>query len=195
MTEPNERETKARKLIEAAGIEPESLLGAIFMSVPTHPQKTAVRSYAASPIKRQRPRPPSCARICLSRRARRRSSDQEARHMIEHNPPDEEILWEIDDRIGRGRMQPATPAEIEEAARRIAAVIAEYPVRYRNVVETVKSCATTFYATLTGIMPGDRGLVMSHEEAIAAAERDEVFDERSLAKSGTLGHRVLSMLS
>jgi hypothetical protein len=134
--------------------------------------------------------------------------------MIEHNPHDEEILWEIDDRIGRGRMQPATPAEIEEAARRIAAAIAKCPVRYRNVVETVKSCATTFYATPTGIMPGDRGLGMLHEEEIAAAERlfdaimssleedalraipdDEVFDEQYLAKTGTLGHRVLSMLT
>jgi len=76
------------------------------------------------------------------------------------------------------------------------------------------TCATTFYFTLTGIMPGDPGLGMSHEEAIAAAERlfdavmssleedalraipdDEVFDERYLAKTGTLGHRVLSMLT
>jgi hypothetical protein len=54
---------------------------------------------------------------------------------------------------------------------------------------------------------------MSHEAAIAAAERlfdeimaaleddalqaiidDSVFDERRLAKTGSLGHRVLSML-
>ena len=133
--------------------------------------------------------------------------------MIEHNPSDEEILWAIDDRIVEGCMMPATPAEIEEAARRIAAVIAEYPARYRNVVETMKSCATAFYFTLTGYA-GDRGLGMSHEEAIAAAERlfdaimsaleedalqaisdDVVFDERYLAKTGTLGHRVLSMLT
>jgi hypothetical protein len=134
--------------------------------------------------------------------------------MTERNPTDEDILWAIDDCIVQGRMMPATPAEIEEAARRIAAVIAEYPVRYRNLVETVKSCATAFYLTLTGIEPGDRGLGMSHTEAIAAAERlfdaimsaleedalraisdDEVFDERYLAKAGTLGHRVLSMLT
>jgi hypothetical protein len=111
-------------------------------------------------------------------------------------------------------LQPDTPADIEEAARRIAAVIAEYPLRFRNVVEAVKCGASAFHARLNGIIPEDRGLGLSDEEAISAAERlfdaimaaleedalqaildDEVFDERYLAKSGSLGHRVLSMLT
>jgi hypothetical protein len=134
--------------------------------------------------------------------------------MTEHD--DEEALNRISDRIGRGHMRPETPADIEEAARRIAAVIAEHPLRYRNVIEAVKACACVFEATLTGefaaLDPGR--VVMSEEEAMAAAERffdaimsaldedalqaitdDEVFDERYLAKSGSLGHRVLSMLT
>jgi hypothetical protein len=134
--------------------------------------------------------------------------------MIERDPYDEDALYDISVRIGRGRMQPETPADIAEAARRIAAVIAEYPLRYRNVIEAVKSCATTFYATLTGRMLGDPGrVVMSDEEAMAAAKRffdaimlaldedalqaipdDTTFDARYLAKTGSLGHRVLSML-
>ena len=130
--------------------------------------------------------------------------------MTEHD--DEEALNRISDRIGRGHLRPETPADIEESARRIAAVIAEHPLRYRNVIEAVKACACVFEATLTGTMPGSVA-VMSDEEAMAAAERffdaimaaleedalqaildDEVFDERYLAKSGSLGHRVLSML-
>jgi hypothetical protein len=133
--------------------------------------------------------------------------------MTEHD--DEEALNRISDRIGRGHMRPKTPADIEESARRIAAVIAEHPLRYRNVIEAVKACACVFEDTLTGefaaLDPGR--VVMSDEEAMAAAERlfdaimaaleedalqaildDEVFDERYLAKSGSLGHRVLSML-
>ena len=131
--------------------------------------------------------------------------------MTEHD--DEEALDRISDRIGRGRLLPDTPADIEEAARRIAAVIAEYPLRFRNVVEAVKCSASAFHARLSGIFPEDRGLGLSDEEANSAAERlfdaimaaleedalqaildDEVFDERYLAKSGSLGHRVLSML-
>ena len=119
----------------------------------------------------------------------------------------------ICDRISRGRLQPDTPADIEEAARRIAAVIAEYPLRFRNMVEAVKRSASAFHARLSGIFPEDRGLGLSDKEANAAAERlfdaimaaleedalqavldDEVFDERRLAKTGSLGHRVLSML-
>src|SRR5262249_54269562 len=75
--------------------------------------------------------------------------------MTEHE--DEEVMDRIASRIGRGRLLPDTPANIEEAARRIAALIAEYPLRYRNVVEIVKSCASTFYAVLTGVFPEDRG--------------------------------------
>ena len=131
--------------------------------------------------------------------------------MTEHD--DEEALNRISDRIVRGRLQPDTPADIEEAARRIAAVIAEYPLRFRNMVEAVKCSASAFHARLSGIFPEDRGLGLSGEEAISATERlfdaimaaleedalqaildDEVFDERYLAKSGSLGHRVLSML-
>ena len=131
--------------------------------------------------------------------------------MTEHD--DEEASNRISDRIGRGRLQPDTPANIEEAARRIAAVIAEYPLRFRNMVEAVKRSASAFHARLSGIFPEDRGLGLSDEEANSAAERlfdaimaaleedalqaipdDEVFDERYLAKSGSLGHRVLSML-
>ena len=58
--------------------------------------------------------------------------------MTEHD--DEEALNRISDRIGRGHMRPETPADIEESARRIAAVIAEHPLRYRNVIEAVKAC-------------------------------------------------------
>jgi hypothetical protein len=131
--------------------------------------------------------------------------------MTEHD--DEEALNRISDRIGRERLQPDTPADIEEAARRIAAVIAEYPLRFRNVVDAVKCSASAFHARLSGIFPEDRDLGLSDEEANSAAERlfdaimaaleddalqaildDEVFDERYLAKSGSLGHRVLSML-
>jgi hypothetical protein len=132
--------------------------------------------------------------------------------MIERDPYDEDALNDISDRINRGHMRPETPADIEESARRIAAVIAEHPLRYRNVIEAVKACACVFEAILTGTMPG-RVAVMSDERAMAAAERffdaivsvldqdalqaitdDEVFDERYLAKTGSLGHRVLSML-
>ena len=131
--------------------------------------------------------------------------------MTEHD--DEETLNRISDRIVRGRLQPDTPADIEEAARRIAAVIAEYPLRFRNVVDAVKCSASAFHARLNGIILGDHGLGLSDKEANSAAERlfdaimaaleedalqaildDEVFDERYLAKSGSLGHRVLSML-
>jgi uncharacterized protein (DUF849 family) len=132
--------------------------------------------------------------------------------MIERDPYDEDALNDIADRINRGHMRPETPADIEESARRIAAVIAEHPLRYRNVIEAVKACACVFEAILTGTMPG-RVAVMSEEEAMAAAERffdaivstlnadalqaitdDEFFDERYLAKTGSLGHRVFSML-
>ena len=131
--------------------------------------------------------------------------------MTEHD--DEEALNRISDRIVRGRLQPDTPADIEEAARLIAAVIAEYPLRFRNMVEAVKCSASAFHAQLSGIFPEDRGLGLSDEEANSAAERlfdaimaaleedalqavldDEAFDERRLAKTGSLGHRVLSML-
>jgi len=133
--------------------------------------------------------------------------------MIERDQPDDEdALWEISGRIGEH--MPETPADIKPAARRIAAVIAEYPLRYRAMVEEVKSVATVFYAGATGIMPGDPDPGrMSHKAAIDAAERlfdeimaaleddalqaiidDSVFDERRLAKTGSLGHRVLSML-
>jgi len=133
--------------------------------------------------------------------------------MIERDQPDDEdALWEISGLIGEH--MPETPADIKPAARRIAAVIAEYPLRYRGVVEAVKSVATVFYAGATGIMRGDPDPGrMSHEAAIDAAERlfdeimaaleddalqaiidDSVFDERRLAKTGSLGHRVLSML-
>ena len=113
----------------------------------------------------------------------------------------------ISDRIARGRLLPDTPADIEEAARLIAAVIAEYPLRFRNMVEAVKCSASAFHARLSSIFPEDRGPGLSDEEANSAAERlfdaimedalqaildDEVFDERNLAKSGRLGHRVLS---
>jgi hypothetical protein len=122
-------------------------------------------------------------------------------------------LNRISDRIVRGRLQPDTPADIEEAARRIVAVIAEYPLRFRNVVDAVKCSASASHARLNGIIPENRGLGLSDEEADSAAERlfdaiiaaleedalqaildDEVFDERYLAKGGSLGHRVLSML-
>ena len=133
--------------------------------------------------------------------------------MIERDQPvDEDALWEISGRIGEH--MPETPADIKPAARRIAAVIAEYPLRYRTVVEAVKSGATAFYARATGIIPGDPDPGrMSHEAAIDAAERlfdeimaalkedalqaiidDTAFDERRLAKTGSLGHRVFSML-
>ena len=106
--------------------------------------------------------------------------------------------------------QPLEPLEAQ-----VAAVIAEQPLRYRNVIEAVKACACVFEATLTGEFAArDPGrVVMSEEEAMAAAERfvdaimsaldedvllaitdDGVFDERYLAKTGSLGHRVLSML-
>ena len=129
--------------------------------------------------------------------------------MTEHD--DEDALWKISGRIGEH--MPETPADIKPAARRIAAVIAEYPLRFRNVVDAVKCSASAFHARLSGIFPEDRGLGLSDEEANSAAERlfdaimaaleedalqaildDEVFDERYLAKSGSLGHRVLSML-
>ena len=134
--------------------------------------------------------------------------------MAEHD--DEEALNRISDRIGRGHMRPETPADIEESARRIAAVIAEHPLRYRNVIEAVKACACVFHATLTGTFLGDPdpgSVVMSDEEAMAAAEHffnaimsaldedaleaildDDAFDARYLARTGSLGHRVLSML-
>ena len=131
--------------------------------------------------------------------------------MTEHD--DEEALNRISDRIVRGRLQPDTPADIEEAARCIAAIIAEYPLRFRDVVEAVRCSASTFDARLNGIFPGDRGLGLSDEEAISAPEcmfdaimaaldedasqailDDEVIDERYLAKGGSLGHLVLSML-
>ena len=135
--------------------------------------------------------------------------------MTEHD--DEETLNRISDRILRGHVRPEAPADIEESARRIAAIIAEHPLRYRNVIEAVKACACVFHDTLTGTPLGDAdpgSVVISDEEAMAAAERffdaimlaleedalqaildDEVFDERYLAKSGSLGHRVLSMLT
>ena len=91
--------------------------------------------------------------------------------MAEHD--DEEALNRISDRINRGHMRPETPADIEESARRIAAVIAEHPLRYRNVIEAVKACACVFEAALTGefaaLDPGR--IVISEEEAMAAAER------------------------
>jgi hypothetical protein len=135
--------------------------------------------------------------------------------MIERDPYDEDALNDISNRIGRGHMLPETPADIEESARRIAAVIAEYPLRFRNVVDAIKCCATAFYAYArrTRGIPEHRGLGLSDEEANSAAERlfdailaaleddalqaildDEVFDERYLAKPGSLGHRVFSML-
>ena len=96
--------------------------------------------------------------------------------------------------------------------RRLEQLKKQHPLRYRNVIEAVKACACVFESTLTETMPGSVAVV-SDEEAMAAAERffdaimaaleedalqaildDEVFDERYLAKSGSLGHRVLSML-
>ena len=42
-----------------------------------------------------------------------------------------------------------------------------------------------------------RDAIMSalEEDALRAIRDDEVFDERYLARTGTLGHRVLSMLT
>ena len=96
--------------------------------------------------------------------------------------------------------------------RRLEQLKKQHPLRYRNVIEAVKACACVFEAILTGTMLG-RVAVMPDEKAISAAERffdaimsaleedalqaiadDEVFDERYLAKAGSLGHRVLSML-
>lgn len=137
--------------------------------------------------------------------------------MIERDPDDEDALNDIFDRICRGRMYPKTPADIEESARRIAAVIAEYPLRYRNVIEAVKLSACVFQLTLieefeefAALDPGR--VAMSAETTMAAAERFfdaimfaldedalqaisdyEALDERYVAKTGSLGHRVLSM--
>jgi len=96
--------------------------------------------------------------------------------------------------------------------RRLEQLKKQHPLRYRNVIEAVKACACVFHATLTATFLGDPdpgSVVMSDEEAMAAAERffdaimsaldenalqaithDEVFDERYLAKTGSLGHRV-----
>ena len=92
--------------------------------------------------------------------------------------------------------------------RRLEQLKKQHPLRYRNVIEAVKACACVFEAILTGTMLG-RVAVMPDEKAISAAERffdaimsaldenalqaithDEVFDERYLAKTGSLGHRV-----
>jgi hypothetical protein len=95
---------------------------------------------------------------------------------------DEEALDCISDRIGRGRFLPDTPADIDEASRRIAAVIAEYPLRFRNVVKAVTYSASAFHARLSGIFPEDRGLGLSDEEANSAAER--LFDAIMAALAG-----------
>jgi hypothetical protein len=57
--------------------------------------------------------------------------------MIEYDISDEGALWDISERIGRERLEPDTldPAEIEDSARRIAAVLAEYPLRFRTLVK------------------------------------------------------------
>jgi hypothetical protein len=82
-----------------------------------------------------------------------------------------EELREIAERIRT--LEPASlePADIEEAASRVAAVIAEYSLRFRNVVEAMRCGASAFHARLNGIIPKDRGLGLSDEEAISAAER------------------------
>ena len=95
--------------------------------------------------------------------------------MIEHEDDlpddDEDALWDISERIGP--LEPATldAAEMEESARRIAAVLAGYRLRFRTLVEAVKWSATSVYILATGIFPQDPdpGYRMSDEEALAQA--------------------------
>jgi hypothetical protein len=140
--------------------------------------------------------------------------------MIEYDTSDEDALWDISERIGRERLEPDTldPAEIEESARRIAAVLAEYPLRFRTLVQAATESARSVYYIARGIgdpahRNPDPGHRMSEEKALAAAARffdaiirvleedalqaipdDTEFNARYLAKTGSLGHRVLSML-
>ena len=62
-------------------------------------------------------------------------------------------LWDISERITREGLDPKTldPAEIEEAACRIAAVIGEFPLRFRVLVEAVKQSASVVYDMARGI--------------------------------------------
>ncbi len=91
--------------------------------------------------------------------------------MIEHDIPDEDPLWDISERIGRLEPDTLDSAEIEESARRIAAVLAEYPLRFRTLVEAVTDSARIVYCIARGIgVPAHRdpdpGHRMSEEEAV-----------------------------
>jgi len=60
---------------------------------------------------------------------------------------DAAALHDISARIGLGRMLPGTAADISSAARRVAAVIGDYPLGFRNAVEAAKTSAVAFHAT------------------------------------------------
>src|SRR5215472_8159315 len=143
--------------------------------------------------------------------------------MIEHEDDlpddDEDALWDISERIGP--LEPATldAVEMEESARRIAAVLAGHRLHFRTLIEAVKSSATSVYILARGILPRDPdpGYRMSYEDALAEAvhffdaimraleddalrhiPRDgEAFCPRclaSLAMTGTLGQRLAHSL-
>ena len=146
--------------------------------------------------------------------------------MIEHEddlPDDEEdALWDVSKRIGPLEAATLAAAEMEELARRIAAVLAGYRLRFRTLVEAVKESARSVYCIARGIgdpahRPPDPSHRMSEEETLAAAARffdaimraleddalrqiprdDEAFCPRclaGLAMTGTLGQRLAPSL-
>jgi hypothetical protein len=138
--------------------------------------------------------------------------------LIDYGP---EELWEIAERIRP--LEPASlePAEIEEAASRVAAVIDEYPLKFRVLVEAVRESAITVYFMARGDgAPGrfpDLGYRLSDDEALLAAGRyfDAIWrelendalrplpDDRdafcphclaAMTATGTFGQRILPVL-
>ena len=140
---------------------------------------------------------------------------------IDYGPSE---LWDISERITREGLDPKTldPAEIEEAACRIAAVIGEFPLRFRVLIEAVKQSASVVYDMARGIeTPGrpDLDYRLSEKQALAAAGRffDAIWralendalrpiprdDDKgglcplclaSFTATGTLGQRILPVL-
>jgi hypothetical protein len=120
--------------------------------------------------------------------------------------PEHAVFEKIDSRIRSAECIPRSPADIVHCAPRFAAIIAEEALRYRDLVRYVAGIATGFRAYLC-IDEGmgetkarseaarlfDTIMAALEEDAFEAMQDDEAFGSRRV-RSGSLGHRVLSML-
>jgi hypothetical protein len=120
--------------------------------------------------------------------------------------PEDAVFEKMNRRIRSAGCIPRSSADIDYCAPRFAAIIAEEALRHRDLVRYVATIATGFRAYLC-IDEGmgetkarseaarlfDTIMAALEEDAFEALQDDVAFWTRR-ARSGSLGHRVLSML-